>query len=67
MTDTVRIGDREFRVGAWYLPANPKSRIASRKLHAYLLGVVWWADKADRRFWISRRQWLRWAGDEVTP
>lgn len=63
---TVTIGNREFRIGAWYAPSAESvwrkpvrlDRLARRGAH-YNIG-------GDCPVQCSRRNWLRWAGDEVT-
>ena len=75
MTDTVRIGDREFRIGATYAPSDqkalgPRGRVLVQGPLHPCRGDVIYRFEGDppvklRHVWFS--VWLRWAGDEVTP
>ena len=73
MTDTVRIGGREFRIGAVYAPAKGRRGAVRREflgvdqkdgwqhVSVRLIG----ARRTHER--MSEAAWLRWAGDEVEP
>ncbi len=73
MSETVTIGGRAFRVGAWYGPKRGKGKAKPRRF----MGVVevTWAPGVDKgviyrdaspyRTGILVPTWLRWAGEEV--
>lgn len=65
---TVKIGDREFRVGATYAPRVEGGRTRILKVTWSQYAEVEWAHAANSPWRIcSYRAWLRWAGDEVLP
>ena len=76
MTDTVRIGDREFRVGAtyamkpgWKPAGEPHTFVHYKPDQPHLEGGLVVTRKpyvVYRSRWAAN-VWLRWAGDEVTP
>lgn len=77
MSDTVKIGDREFRIGATYqtlLTSDAPYRLL------YLIGVEpchgltllkycegGKPNDCHKVHEVSPQLWLRWAGDEVLP
>ena len=68
MTDAVQIGDREFRVGATYAPRNGAGwRVPAAFEGATPERMFVHYRVADARLKTSAANWLRWAGDEVTP
>ena len=77
MTDTVRIGDREFRVGATYAPKRGNPSLV-RRLHSFDPGhdrersgmnrpggAVLYINSGRFPCRCSAQGWLRWAGEEV--
>lgn len=79
MTEAVKIGDREFRVGAWYAAKLP-GRQHKRKFELYNPSMYRTSDGMNRPggtvfYWrrgLDLRQcsavaWINWAGDEVLP
>jgi Ser-tRNA(Ala) deacylase AlaX len=68
---TVTIGDREFRIGATYQgKIDPKYRMVIPRQRALLRvigGEVWFRTKTGDEQSAPSGNWLRWAGDEVTP
>lgn len=71
---TVKIGDREFRIGATYAARDPMDRarweLVTVQPHCTLFpnGVVGYT-QGNRHCvsFMSSALWLRWAGDEVQP
>jgi hypothetical protein len=77
MSDTVTIGGREFRIGAWYQGKTPENaspyfkplRRQLRSLKRCFRGRVRvaYTTKLGRTGETYARSWLEWAGDEVAP
>ena len=70
MSETVRIGVREFRVGAIYRPKSARSRSKPRKFcgnHDWLGWVHYLPEGSVKPRPITAGGWVRWAGEEVAP
>ncbi len=72
MSDTITIGGREFRVGAWYHPRRRQGMGPARKLLAYRAEFEWpYVEYEARNGRVYRnlgpKGWTDWAGDEVAP
>lgn len=76
MTQTITIGGREFRVGAWYRSkrhkgAYPRQFLDRRDDARRGVYVVYrWPEEStatDPEQWCSARSWRAWDGDEVAP
>lgn len=67
MTETVTIGEREFRIGAWYAPRKPGAMVKLRQIvRRHPIAIEYRVNLVNARIRSCEPYvFLRWAGEEV--
>ena len=66
MSETVTIGDREFRIGAWY--GSRRCAVRRRRFLAVRCSTHTYVEYQARNgetYAIAPQSWTKWAGEEI--